>query len=32
VLTFDVEVVGVRDATDEEKDHGHPHGPGGAHH
>jgi FKBP-type peptidyl-prolyl cis-trans isomerase SlyD len=28
-LTFDVEVTGVRDATDEEKAHGHVHGPGG---
>lgn len=31
-LHFDVEVVGVRDATDEEKAHGHPHGDGGHHH
>jgi len=31
-LNFDVEVVSVRDATDEEKSHGHPHGPGGHHH
>jgi FKBP-type peptidyl-prolyl cis-trans isomerase SlyD len=30
-LHFDVEVLGVRDATDEEKEHGHAHGPGGAH-
>jgi FKBP-type peptidyl-prolyl cis-trans isomerase SlyD len=31
-LTFDVEVIDVRDATDEELSHGHAHGPGGAHH
>ena len=31
-LTFDVEVTAVRDATDEEKAHGHVHGPGDAHH
>ncbi len=31
-LHFDVEIVGVRDATDEEKAHGHPHGPGGHDH
>lgn len=31
-LTFDVEITGVRDATDEEKAHGHVHGPGGAQH
>jgi FKBP-type peptidyl-prolyl cis-trans isomerase SlyD len=31
-LTFDVEVTGIRDATDEEKAHGHVHGPGGAMH
>jgi FKBP-type peptidyl-prolyl cis-trans isomerase SlyD len=31
-LHFDVEVVGVRDATAEEKAHGHPHGDGGHHH
>jgi FKBP-type peptidyl-prolyl cis-trans isomerase SlyD len=31
-LNFDVEVIAVRDATDEEKTHGHPHGPGGHHH
>jgi FKBP-type peptidyl-prolyl cis-trans isomerase SlyD len=31
-LTFDVEVVEVRDATKEELDHGHVHGPGGHHH
>jgi FKBP-type peptidyl-prolyl cis-trans isomerase SlyD len=31
-LTFDVEVVGLRASTAEERDHGHPHGPGGHHH
>lgn len=31
-LHFDVEVVEIRDATDEEKEHGHPHGPGGQEH
>ena len=31
-LTFDVEVVGVRDATAEEIAHGHVHGPGGVSH
>jgi FKBP-type peptidyl-prolyl cis-trans isomerase SlyD len=31
-LTFDVTVVDVRDATAEEKQHGHAHGPGGQHH
>jgi len=30
-LNFEVEVVGVRAATQEELAHGHPHGPGGAH-
>ena len=30
-LTFDVTVREVRDATEEEKSHGHAHGPGGAH-
>lgn len=30
-LHFDVEVVGVRDATDDELAHGHVHGPGGHH-
>ena len=30
-LNFDVSVVDVRPATTEEVDHGHPHGPGGAH-
>jgi len=31
-LTFDVEVTEIRDATDEELEHGHVHGPGGHHH
>lgn len=31
-LNFKVEVVGVRDATEEELQHGHVHGPGGHHH
>jgi FKBP-type peptidyl-prolyl cis-trans isomerase SlyD len=31
-LHFDVEVVDVRDANEEEVAHGHPHGPGGHHH
>lgn len=31
-LHFDVEVVDVRNATKEELDHGHAHGPGGHHH
>ena len=31
-LTFDVKVAEVRDATKEELDHGHVHGPGGHHH
>jgi FKBP-type peptidyl-prolyl cis-trans isomerase SlyD len=31
-LTFDVEVTGVREATTEEKSHGHVHGPGGVEH
>jgi FKBP-type peptidyl-prolyl cis-trans isomerase SlyD len=31
-LTFDVEVAEVRDATAEELEHGHVHGPGGHHH
>lgn len=31
-LTFDVEVTEIRDATREELDHGHVHGPGGHHH
>lgn len=30
-LHFAIQVVSVRDATAEELDHGHPHGPGGAH-
>ena len=31
-LTFDVEITEVRDATEEELEHGHVHGPGGHHH
>ena len=31
-LNFDVEVTDVRDATQEELEHGHVHGPGGHHH
>jgi FKBP-type peptidyl-prolyl cis-trans isomerase SlyD len=31
-LHFSVEILGVRDATDEERVHGHVHGPGGHHH
>jgi FKBP-type peptidyl-prolyl cis-trans isomerase SlyD len=31
-LNFDVEVMEVRNATDEELSHGHVHGPGGHHH
>lgn len=31
-LTFDVEVLAIRDATAEELEHGHPHGPDGHHH
>jgi FKBP-type peptidyl-prolyl cis-trans isomerase SlyD len=31
-LHFEVEVVGLRDATAEEQAHGHPHGEGGHHH
>ncbi|MFY8061083.1 MAG: peptidylprolyl isomerase, partial [Arenimonas sp.] len=31
-LFFAVEIVSVRDATDEEKAHGHVHGEGGHHH
>lgn len=31
-LTFDVEVVGLRDSTEEEIEHGHAHGEGGHHH
>ena len=30
-LQFSVKVVGLRDATDEEKEHGHVHGPGHSH-
>jgi FKBP-type peptidyl-prolyl cis-trans isomerase SlyD len=31
-LNFDIEIVEVRDATEEELEHGHVHGPGGHHH
>lgn len=31
-LNFDVEIVEIRDATDEEREHGHAHGPGGHQH
>ncbi len=31
-LNFDIEIVEVRDATDEETQHGHAHGPGGHQH
>jgi FKBP-type peptidyl-prolyl cis-trans isomerase SlyD len=31
-LTFDVEITGLRDATQEELSHGHVHGEGGHHH
>lgn len=31
-LTFDVEITGIRDATEEETEHGHAHGPGGHQH
>lgn len=31
-LIFDVEITDIRDATAEELDHGHVHGPGGHHH
>ncbi len=31
-LNFSIEVVGIRAATDEEKEHGHVHGPGGHEH
>ena len=31
-LSFDIEIVEVREASDEEKAHGHVHGPGGHHH
>jgi FKBP-type peptidyl-prolyl cis-trans isomerase SlyD len=30
-LVFDVEIIAVRDATQEEMDHGHTHGPDGSH-
>lgn len=32
VLNFDVEIVGIREASQEELSHGHPHGPHGHHH
>jgi FKBP-type peptidyl-prolyl cis-trans isomerase SlyD len=32
VLKFDVEIMDIRDATEEEVSHGHAHGPGGHHH
>lgn len=31
-LNFAIEVTGIRDASDEEQQHGHPHGPGGHSH
>ena len=31
-LHFAVQIVAVRDATEDEVAHGHPHGPGGHHH
>jgi len=31
-LNFDIEIVGIRDATEDEKQHGHAHGPDGHHH
>lgn len=31
-LYFDIEIEGIRDATKEEMEHGHAHGPGGHHH
>lgn len=31
-LHFEVKVISVREATEEEQDHGHAHGPGGHHH
>jgi FKBP-type peptidyl-prolyl cis-trans isomerase SlyD len=31
-LTFDIEIMEIRDATREEEAHGHAHGPGGHHH
>lgn len=32
VLNFDVEIISIRPASEEELTHGHPHGPGGHHH
>lgn len=32
ILHFEIEIAGVRDATKEEIQHGHPHGPHGHHH
>lgn len=32
VLTFDIEIVDVRESTEEERQHGHVHGPGGHEH
>ncbi len=32
ILNFDIEVIGVRDASEEELSHGHSHGPDGHHH
>jgi FKBP-type peptidyl-prolyl cis-trans isomerase SlyD len=32
ILHFEVEVIGVREPTSEELEHGHPHGPGGMEH
>ena len=31
-LTFEIQVLDVREATPDELAHGHAHGPGGAHH
>ncbi|ETW97536.1 MAG: hypothetical protein ETSY1_22270 [Candidatus Entotheonella factor] len=31
-LTFEIEIVAIRDATTEELQHGHAHGEGGHHH
>ncbi|MEO6708754.1 MAG: peptidylprolyl isomerase [Planctomycetota bacterium] len=31
-LFFQITIAGVREASDEERQHGHPHGPGGHHH
>jgi len=31
-LTFEVEITGIRDASEDEQQHGHVHGPGGHHH